>query len=433
MTSVPHLTTALAGPVQDLETHILANQTEIEHWFRTQWLSYRAPFYSSVDLRNAGFKVAPVDTNLFPAGFNNLNPAFLPLCVQAVQAAIEHLCPKARRLIIVPESHTRNQFYLENLATMQGIIEKAGLQVRIGHIDEDQQMRELELPSGRTMTQHPLQRSGNRLHIEDFDPCIILLNNDLSDGIPALLENIDSDQTITPVPAMGWSSRLKSDHFTHYQRVAKEFSDIVDIDPWLIDPFFRRCGKIDFQKRDGEECLADNVADVLDTIKVKYQEYGIKEEPFVIAKADAGTYGMNIMTIRDPSEIQGLNRKQRNKMARGKGGSSVTDVLVQEGVYTFETWGSENAIAEPVVYMIDHSVVGGFYRVHTNRGINENLNAPGMHFEPLAFADTCTLPDMSAAPDAEPNRFYTYGVISRLALLAAAREINTLRGTSDKS
>ena len=33
----------------------------------------------SVDLRNAGFKLAPVDTNLFPGGFNNLNQDFLPL------------------------------------------------------------------------------------------------------------------------------------------------------------------------------------------------------------------------------------------------------------------------------------------------------------------------------------------------------------------
>ncbi len=429
MTSVPNLTTALAGPLQDLETHILANQTEIEHWFRIQWLSYRAPFYSSVDLRNAGFKVAPVDTNLFPAGFNNLNPAFLPLCVQAVHAAIEHLCPNARRLIIVPESHTRNQFYLESLSTLQGIIEKSGLQVRIGHINEEKQTRELILPSGQSMIQHPLERSGNRLHIKDFDPCIILLNNDLSDGIPAILENIDPDQAISPHPAMGWSSRLKSDHFAHYQRIAKEFSGIIDIDPWLIDPYFRRCGKIDFQKRDGEECLAENVADVLEIIKKKYQEYGIKEEPFVIAKSDAGTYGMNVMTIRDPSEIRGLNRKQRNRMARRKGGSAVSDVLVQEGVFTFETWGDNNAIAEPVVYMIDHSVVGGFYRVHTSRDIDENLNAPGMHFEPLAFADTCTLPDKSAAPGAGPNRFYTYGVICRLALLAAAREINMLKTT----
>jgi glutamate--cysteine ligase len=427
MTTVPHLTTALTGPLMDLETHILDHQAEIEHWLRTQWIDYRAPFYSSVDLRNAGFKVAPVDTNLFPAGFNNLNEAFLPLCVQAIQSAIEHICPKARRLIIVPESHTRNLFYLENLSTLQGIIEKAGLEVRIGHIDEAREPRDLKLPSGTILHQDPLEKTNGRLHIGSFDPCVVLLNNDLSDSVPAILENIDPAQTITPLPSMGWSNRLKSDHFAHYQRVAKEFSKIVDIDPWLIDPYFRRCGKIDFQKREGEECLAENVSDVLNIIKKKYQEYGIDEEPFVIAKADAGTYGMNIMTIRDPSEITELNRKQRTKMARGKGGSTVSDVLVQEGIFTFETWGSDNAVAEPVIYMIDHSVVGGFYRVHTNKGINENLNAPGMHFEPLAFAEPCTLPDQTASPDAEPNRFYTYGVVGRLAMLAAAREISTLK------
>ena len=36
----------------------------------------------SVDLRNSGFKLAPVDTNLFPGGFNNLNPGF-PAAVRA--------------------------------------------------------------------------------------------------------------------------------------------------------------------------------------------------------------------------------------------------------------------------------------------------------------------------------------------------------------
>jgi glutamate--cysteine ligase len=96
--------------------------------------------------------------------------------------------------------------------------------------------------------------------------------------------------------------------------------------------------------------------------------------------------------------------------------------MVQEGVYTFETWGAKNAVAEPVVYMIDHYVVGGFYRVHTERRPDENLNAPGMHFEPLAFAGPCCYPDLSQEPDANPNRFYAYGVIARLALLAAARE-----------
>ena len=102
----------------------------------------------------------------------------------------------------------------------------------------------------------------------------------------------------------------------------------------------------------------------------------MKEDPFVIVKADAGTYGMGIMTVKDASEVRDLNRKQRNKMAVVKEGLQVHDVLVQEGVYTFEN--IDGAVAEPVIYMVDHFVVGGFYRVHTGRGVDENLNAPGM-------------------------------------------------------
>jgi len=83
-------------------------------------------------------------------------------------------------------------------------------------------------------------------------------------------------------------------------------------------------------------------------------------------------------------------------------------------------------VAEPVVYMMDRFVVGGFYRVHTERGQDQNLNAPGMSFVPLAFKTPCSTPDPRAAPDAAPNRFYAYGVIARLALLAASREIETL-------
>jgi glutamate--cysteine ligase len=68
-------------------------------------------------------------------------------------------------------------------------------------------------------------------------------------------------------------------------------------------------------------------------------------------------------------------------------------------------------------------VVGGFYRVHTGRGPEENLNAPGMHFVPLAFADNCHQPDLDGNPHAPPNRFYAYGVVARLALLAASLEL----------
>ena len=99
---VPHLTTALTGPLLDLERRFLDATPQIERWLRAQWNEHTPPFYSSTDLRNAGFKLAPVDTNLFPGGFNNLNPAFMPLCVQAAMTAIEKFCPEACGLLLIP-------------------------------------------------------------------------------------------------------------------------------------------------------------------------------------------------------------------------------------------------------------------------------------------------------------------------------------------
>jgi len=424
--AVPNLTTALTGPLQEIEAHLLDHQAGIEQWFRAQWLTTPAPLYASVDLRNAGFKLAPVDTNLFPAGFNNLNPAFLPLGVQAVQSAIERVDPEAMRILIVPESHTRNLFYLESLASFLEILNLAGYEVRVGSLIPDlTDPQTIDLPSGRSVTLEPPEREGDRLVLKDFDPCFILLNNDLSGGRPDLLVGLE--QLVVPPLDIGWNLRRKSDHFAHYARCVNEFADLIEIDPWLIDPMFRKCGKIDFQKREGEDCVAKNVEELLKQIQQKYDQYDIDDEPYAIIKADAGTYGMGIMTVKSADEVHALNRKQRTKMAKIKEGQAVSDVIVQEGVYTYETWGDAHSVAEPVVYMIDHFVIGGFYRVHTERGVNENLNAPGMHFEPLAFAEACTTPDQSMAPDSYPNRFYAYGVIARLALLAAARELASLQ------
>jgi len=100
----------------------------------------------------------------------------------------------------------------------------------------------------------------------------------------------------------------------------------------------------------------------------------------------------------------------------------VSDVIIQEGVLTHER--INDAVAEPVVYMMDRYVVGGFYRVHAERGIDENLNAPGASFAPLAFEESAQLPQPGMRPGASvPNRFYMYGVIGRLAMLAASYEL----------
>jgi len=417
---IPHLTTALTGPLLDLERHVLDAQMEIEHWFRRQWPLHGAPFYSSVDLRNGGFKVAPVDTNLFPGGFNNLNPIFLPLAVQAAQVAVEKLCPSAQRLLLIPENHTRNQYYLQNVAALADILRKTGLTVRIGSLIPDlTEPLDLPLPDGALLRLEPIVRDGARLKLDGFDPCAILLNNDLSAGVPAILQGLE--QTLLPPLHAGWATRRKSQHFRAYSRLAKELATLIDIDPWLIDPYFSYCGAVDFHSQTGMDCLSRNIAIVLDETRDKYAEYGIQRDPYVVVKADAGTYGMGIMTVKSPEEAIELNRRQRNKMAVIKEGLEVNQVLVQEGVPTLEA--INGAAAEPVIYMLDHFVIGGFYRVHTSRGEDENLNAPGMQFVPLAFEEACSVPDCSAGPDAPVNRFYTYSVIARLAALAAAFEL----------
>lgn len=419
---VPHLITALTGPINELEQRILDSTPAIERWFRLEWMEHQPPFYCSVDIRNAGFKLAPVDTNLFPGCWNYLTPEMLPLAVQAAMAAIEKICPEARNLLVVPGNNVSDSFNLSNLLQLKRIFHQAGLNVRFGSLDaEIKAPTTLNLPTGESITVEPLIRTDRRLGLKNFDPCTILLNNDLSAGIPGILEDLHEQFLLPPLHA-GWSVRRKSTHFKAYEEVAKRFGKLVGVDPWLINPMYAQCGEVNFAEGLGFECLASNVDALLTKIKRKYKEYGINEKPFVVVKADNGTHGMGIMTVRDVKELEGLSHKTKNRMSTIQNGQPLSEVIIQEGVLTNER--VNDAVAEPVVYLIDRYVVGGFYRVHAERGVDENLNAPGARFVPLAFSDSGRLPKPGEKPgSSSPNRFYMYGVIARLAMLAASYEL----------
>lgn len=244
---VPHLVTALNGPLLDLERKILDATPAIERWFRLEWQEHTPPFYCSVDLRNAGFKLAPVDTNLFPGAFNNLPQEVLPLAVQAAMASIEKICPDAKNLLVIPEQHTRNAFYLENVARLATIMRQAGLNVRFGTLDESiVGPVTISLSDGQKIVLEPLERSARRLGLKNFDPCSILLNNDLSAGIPPVLENLHEQYLLPPLHA-AWAVRRKSTHFSCYDDVAKKFAKMVEIDPWMINPYFAHVEGVDFR------------------------------------------------------------------------------------------------------------------------------------------------------------------------------------------
>jgi glutamate--cysteine ligase len=417
---VPHLITALTGPINELEARILDSMPAIERWFRLEWMEHTPPFYSAVDLRNAGFKLAPVDTNLYPGGFGSLTPEMLPLAVQAAMAAIEKICPEAKNLLLVPENNTRSTFYLTNLQRLVRVFTQAGLNVRLGSLDPELKApKTVRLPDGSELVVEPLERSQRRLGLKNFDPCTILLNNDLSEGTPKVLEGLHEQYLLPPLHA-GWGHRRKSRHFQSYEEVAKKYAKLLGMDPWLIHPMFAHCGEVDVVDDAGLDCMKTHADALLGKVRRKYKEYGINEKPFVVIKADNGPSELGICTVRDAKELDAVCQRVREKAAAG--GPVVSDVIIQEGVPTYER--INDAVAEPVVYMIDRYVVGGFYRVHAERGIDENLNAPGASFVPLAFAEGHHLPRPGERPGVSaPNRFYMYGVIGRLAMLAASYEL----------
>ena len=374
-------------------------------------MEHTPPFYSSVDVRNAGFKLAPVDTHLFPGGWNNLTPAMLPLAVQAAMVAIEKICPEAKNLLLIPENHSNNAsntFYLSSIAQLRRIFHMAGLHVRIGSIDPDiKQNTTVALPNGESIVLEPVIRSAKRLGLKDFDPCTILLNNELTKGLPGILEELHEQFVLPPLHASG-SIRRKSTHYKTYDDVCKRFGKLLGVDPWLINPMYLTCTDAD---------LTACVDTLLAKIKKKYKEYGISDKPFVVVKNNHSSSsdkhaGTGVLMLRQSSEL-----KDHHDIASFKG-----ELVVQEGVLTKERMN--DAVAEPVVYMMDRYVVGGFYRVHADRGMDENLCSPGSRYVPLAFADGTELPKPGIKPGASaPNRFYMYGVIGRLAMLAASYEL----------
>ena len=89
-------------------------------------------------------------------------------------------------------------------------------------------------------------------------------------------------------------------------------------------------------------------------IQKKYDEYGIADKPYIVMKACQDIYGAGDFIVNFAEEIRSLNCKERTKMPPSK-----------EGVPTLEAVGKEKLTTEPVFYINDHYLVGGFYQMHS--------------------------------------------------------------------
>jgi len=400
---------------------ISTKQEQINDWFK-QHYSRTPPFlYSSVDIRHSGYKMAPVDTNLFPAGFNLLSQEAIEKGAKALKSYLEQHYPNAQRLLLLPENHTRNTLYLDNVAALFSLLKKAGIDAQIGTIatDSTENQTSSEKPliltsaNNTELTLQQVIRNNDYLQLSNgFVPDIVLVNNDLSSGAPEILQNLK--QPVVPPVGMGWYRRRKTSHFDTYSEVARLFGQDFGIDPWLISTLFSHCGQINFKDRTGIECLAINVERTLHKIARKYESYNIDTEPYVFIKAASGTYGMGIMTVRNVNELLEMNKKARNKMYSIKEGAINTEVIIQEGIPTIDT--IQGRPAEPMIYLIGGQAIGCTYRVNESRDAYSNLNSRGMTFHNIAATD-----GEAAAPDAiDPCPVQS--LVSKLATLAASRE-----------
>ena len=406
--------------VHELEEKLLEKRAAVEAWIKKHAETVCFPIYSSVDLRDAGFKISAIDANIFPAGFNNLCDSFLDKGAKLLRDFVTASFGHIERIVIYPESHTRNKYYLQNLFSLRSMVERAGFRVIIATLDPKfpDEITELETSEGQRVPIHKLVRQGDLLVSDDFVPDLVLINNDFSDGRPDDL--IGVEQPVTPPVEMGWYVRSKWEHFQIYGVLVKEFADLLSADPWLLSPLTEFEDRVDFKAGKGIDRVADKVDYVLEQIAAKYEEYGIDRKPLVFVKDNTGTYGMGMIIVGSGKEILKLNRNNRKKMSHGKSGSGIRAVIIQECIPTSDYFSGN--VGEPVIHMIGDQVQGGFFRYNKDKTETDNLNAPGTEFAKLCLTDADEFDEILACYRGHCS-FDLYYTIARISCLAMGQEM----------
>lgn len=419
--------------INTIAEKIFIKKNILNDFFNHQFNQNPALFYNSIDLRHSGYKISAIDTNCYPAGFNNLSNSDRKNAKNLVEDFFSQQAIAQKNslnnIFIIPENHTRNMRYLENLSAIFEILQHQNRQIYIATFNpEINKITLLELENGKSITLFPLQKISNKLALIDDSQNTIfadlaILNNDLTNGIPEILNNIITP--LHPNKEMGWYQRTKSNHFTIYNQIAEEIAKILELDPWLISSLHENCDDINFKENIGLDCLAKNVDKILKNIAEKYHQHNIKDTPYCYIKADNGTYGMAVWTVNKAEDVLEINKKERNKMNMLKGATQTTKVMLQEGIITQDK--INNAPAEPMIYMIKGDVAGYLFRCNQERDSQISLNASGAQFFNLDnLPQNNNFLQNNNLKDKQKDLIQTFELIAKIASLASAIESKKL-------
>ncbi|MBT5184527.1 MAG: hypothetical protein HOM47_05085, partial [Euryarchaeota archaeon] len=123
--------------VHDLTKHLEANRELITEWMAKKRSQVPIPIYGSVDIRDCGWKIAVVDANHFPAGFNNVSSEDEERLSILLREHIIRQQPECKWVHLYPESHTRNPGYAENVSTIKRLLIDGGFRCTVGSPELD--------------------------------------------------------------------------------------------------------------------------------------------------------------------------------------------------------------------------------------------------------------------------------------------------------
>lgn len=386
------------------------NIDRLKEWYSGRSRDLETPIYSSFDIRDAGFKVANVDANIYPAGFNNICPADKESVIDIFANYLDtHYGPGVERILLVTEEHTNNPFYWENVLTIQSLLESSGRKVLLAvprRIEKPLVLTSLTGIPAEVVSAYPDSPA-----YRAFDPQFILSNNDFSEAYEDWARSLTIP--MNPPRELGWYQRRKSRYFAFYNELVEEFCSLCGIDPFLLNVKTEVFRRFDLTDEEAMKALASQVDAFIADLRKAYEQHGVKTEPHVFIKNNSGTYGLAVMQARSGAEVLEWNYKARKKMKAAKGGRNVTEVIIQEGIPS--RIQSEGATAEPVIYMVGCELAGGFLRAHAEKTSIESLNSPGAVYKRLCVSD------LNVALEGAPLE-NVYGWSARLGLLAIGME-----------
>lgn len=400
-----------------MHRQIVRHLPKLRDWFSELRGGVDLPFYSSYDIRDSGFKVANVDANIYPAGFNNICGTDRENAPPLARYYIDrHYGPAVKKLMLITEEHTNNPYYWDNVYALREILRGAGLDVCVAIPRLQTERATMTAASGRTVEVVAVDISGGALRCACFTPDLVVSNNDFSEFYAEWGE--DLSVKLNPPRELGWWQRKKSMYFQHYNALSTEFAKLIDVDPWLLTVKTELFSGFDTSNEQSQADLAQRVQVLLDSLRVEYAAHGIKDQPVAFVKNNAGTYGLAVMRVTSGEDILALNYKTRKKMKAAKGGREVEEVIIQEGIPSIVQ--ADGVTAEPTLYLLGCQLAGGFLRSHSEKGPTESLNSPGAVYKRLCVSD------LKISVEGNPME-NVYGWSARLGLLAIGREAEEMR------